>query len=307
MRTSVPRPRENQHFWAVQEGGRRVLGGDGAWGPFAGFGVVASPRVLLLPVACCSGGRARGEGRWSVTRRRLLLLTSPHHVFVHPRSSCTLLKPLLLTFLHHTLISALPHHALHTPALLLHTFFGHVLLLTSLSAPPPLPSPSYSEVPSAFHYVLRRPVTFHYSLDPRPSLSSSFTPFAPPALALLTPPPRVSCYILRPPPRPFLPSLTPSIHLSITLSKPTLASLSSPRRVGFRSLSLRPVERRRSWPHPPAAHHSTPRLVMILPLLESCSTMIWRTQSGSISLHTILAGKEGVEELFACWLNDRLV
>lgn len=32
--------------------------------------------------------------------------------------------------------------------------------------------------------------------------------------------------------------------------------------------------------------------------------MIWRTQSGSISLHTILGGKEGAEELFAWWLNE---
>lgn len=203
---------------------------------------------------------------------------------------------------HFSLASPRPPHTSSPPSRILRRCTFLASLLLRLSLPPPIEK--------------SRPLSITSSAD----LSLSIT-YLTPAQAFRTPvntlrpprpsppyPPRTSTSGLllhsSPSATPFFPSLTPSIHLSITLSKPTLASLSSPRRVGFQSLSLRPVEPRRSWPHPPAAHHSTPRPAMILALLESCSTMIWRTQSGSIPLHTILAG---AEELFAWWVNDRLV
>lgn len=163
----MPRLWENQHFWAWHEtlvvrGGREA---GGCWvgavqGTFSSLRGGSDPRVLPLPAACCSGGRARGDGRWSVTRRRLLLLTSPHHVLPHPRPSCTPIQPLLLTFLHPTLISALPHHALHTPALLLHAFSGDVLFSPPCSSASPFPLLLRSPV----RFPLRPPQTCHFPL-----------------------------------------------------------------------------------------------------------------------------------------------
>lgn len=125
-------------------------------------------------------------------------------------------------------------------------FFSPHSLLLHLFLPPPIQKSRPLSITSSADLSLSITFLTPALLPARPCLSSSFNTLRP---ARPCPPHTpVSALLLysSPSATPFFPFPHASLPSFNHTFSPTLASLASPRRVGFRSLSLRPVERLRS-------------------------------------------------------------